>query len=66
MVVILILILWKERSRRIKDDFVCRSYIDSVKWEEQEDAGDDHEEVDTLGTSQGSSSHTETIWHHEK
>ncbi len=50
----------------MKDDFGCSSYFDSVDWEEREDAGDDHEEVDTLGTSQGSSSHTETIWHHEK
>jgi hypothetical protein len=63
---VFILILGQGSSSRIKDDFVCRSYFDSVEWEEREDAGDDHEEVDTLGTSQGSSSHTETIWHHEK
>jgi hypothetical protein len=35
--VILILILWKGRSGRIKDDFVCRSYFDSVEWKERED-----------------------------
>ncbi len=35
---VLILILWKGSSRRIKDDFVCRSYFDSLegkKWENQ-------------------------------
>jgi hypothetical protein len=34
--VVFILILWKGRSGRIKGDFICRSYLNSVDWKERE------------------------------